>query len=233
MKRFLRRLAYLLGAVAGLIALGLNSQSQAFEAGMNALPRSFEGAQLGMPQSALAAEARAHGKLISEGRSALVVQPKDRRLSKIHYHFYRSALRQIEVKYKPTQIPGGYESLVKRLKEVYGLPQEDNGEQWDPRADVLSLRKTVWTEATTQIMVTEIRRIQPGEEPSNDLLLTMTDRALEESYQNDQLRKLQQEVSQIPIPLPDSERVSKHNGNRIETGRQAGRYKDLTERAAL
>ena len=82
-------------------------------------------------------------------------------------------------------------------------------------------------------MVTEIRRIQPGEEPSNDLLLTMTDRALEESYQNDQLRKLQQEVSQIPIPLPDSERMSKHSGNRIETGRQVGRYNDLTERAAL
>ena len=139
------------------------------------------------------------------------------RLAKINYRFHGGALRQIEVKYKPTQIPGGYESLVQRLTDVYGRPQEDNGEQWDPRPDVLSLRKTVWTNATTQIAVTETRRIQPGDEPSNDLVLTMTDRALEEAYQEEQLRRRHQEMSHIPIPLPDAGLVSKRNGKRKET----------------
>jgi hypothetical protein len=213
MKRFVQYLGCPLGMTACLFLLCLNSESQAFEEAMYELPRTFEGAQLGMSQSSLAAQARAHGKLVSESGSALSVRPKDRRLAKINYRFHGGALRQIEVKYKPTQIPGGYESLVQRLKDVYGRPQEDNGEQWDPRPEVLSLRKTVWTNATTQIAVTETRRIEPGEEPSNDLVLTMTDRALESSYQEEQMRRRQQAVSHIPIPLPDAGLVSKHNGN--------------------
>lgn len=212
MKLLFYGVAYPLAIAAAVYALCLNSDSQAAELAMSALPRSFEGAHLGMAQSALTAQARSLGKLVFEGRSSLIVHPKNPSLAQIDYRFHRGALREIGVTYKSHRIPGGYESLVNRLKDVYGPPQEETSEMLDPRPDVLYLRKTVWSDASTQVMVIETRRIQRGEEPWSDLVLTLTDRRLEESYREDQIRRQRQEVSRVPIPLPESEQMSKRKG---------------------
>jgi hypothetical protein len=214
MKPFVQWAAYPLGIVAGLLALCLSSDSQAAETATRGLPRSFEGAELGMPQSTLMAQARGLGRFVSEGRSSLVVQPKDPHLAQIEYRFHRGALREIDVKYKSKRIPGGYEALVGRLKDVYGPPQQDNNEELDPRPDVLSVRKTVWTNPSTQVTITETRRIQLGEEPCYDLVLRLTDRPLEQVYREDQVRRQRREVLRIPIPLPDEGQASKGNGSR-------------------
>jgi hypothetical protein len=214
MKPCVQWVAYPLGIVVGLLGLCLSSDSQAAETAMRGLPRSFEGAQLGMPQSTLVAQARGIGRVVSKGRSALVIQPKDPHLAQIEYRFHRGAVRQIDVKYKSKRIPGGYEALVGRLKDIYGPPQQDGSEELDPRPDVLSLRKTMWMNPSTEVVITETRRIQLGEEPSYDLVLSLTDRALEQAYREDQVRRQRREVSRIPIPLPDDEQATKGKSSR-------------------
>ena len=167
------------------------------------LPRSFQGARLGMLQSDLmnmVPEAE-RGSLGTNGRKqgTLAVPLKDRFIDHIEYRIYRGALRELAIYYKRDRVPRGYEGLLGRLKESYGQPATENLEEYDPRPDVFFVKKTVWKDATTISVLAETRKLREGQE-IHDLVLTITDRSLQEAFEQDEARRRRQQELSIPIP---------------------------------
>ena len=182
------------------------------------LPRSFQGARLGMSQYELTSVAPAAGKtaLIAKGLGdgTVTVPARDRHLKHIEYRLYRGVVREIAIYYRRDRIPGAYEGLLARLKASYGQPLAENVEEYDPRADVFSIRKTVWQDPRTKSELVEVRRVRDGAEV-HDLVLTMTDRGLQQQYEEEQAHRLRQQELSVPIPLPD------HSTGGRETARPA------------
>lgn len=172
------------------------------------LPRSFQGARLGMSQYDLMAIAPEVG-LTSRGahsqlHKTLIVPAKDRHLRRIEYRFYHGALRELAIYYKRDRVPRGYEGLLARLKETYGQPVAENVEEYDPRQDIFSVKKTVWKDHATTSVLAESRKMREGEEVY-DLVLTMTDLDLQQAYEQDQERRRRQQELNIPIPLSEQQ----------------------------
>ncbi|MEX5283240.1 MAG: hypothetical protein NW700_16915 [Nitrospiraceae bacterium] len=173
-----------------------------------ALPRSFQGVRLGMPRHELVAAASDRGRTAvagdERGQRSLAVLPNDRHLRRIEYRFYRNALQEMAIHYNLERIPLGHEGLLARLKESYGEPVAEQVEEFDPRPDVFSVKKTVWKDERTLIALAEVRKVREGTE-SYDLVLTMTDRALQQAYEREQEQRRRRQLREIPIPLSGEE----------------------------
>jgi hypothetical protein len=133
----------------------------------------------------------------------LIVRPKNRHLQTIEYRFHHNVLREMSIAYQPDRVPGGYKALLGRLKEVYGQPRVEDQEEYDPRPDVFSMRKTIWNDEATTVVLSKLRRLD-AEENEQDLTLTITDRALQRAYEDERTQEYRQRVSNIPIPLSDT-----------------------------
>ncbi len=169
------------------------------------LPRSFEGAHLGMSYDQIRATARQIGRIdpTPTRHGTLIVRPKNRHLQRIEYRFYHNVLREMAISYDPGRIPDGYHALLERLKQVYGQPVTEDQEEYDPRPNVFSMRKTVWTDEATTVAFSTSRRFD-AEDGEQELILTITDRALQQAYEDEQTREYRQRVLNIPIPLADT-----------------------------
>jgi hypothetical protein len=173
-----------------------------------ALPRSFQGVRLGMARAELTAQAPEAGQ-VSLGPEAgsdrtIVVPSKDRHLHRVEYRFHRGLLREMAIHYRRDRVPRGYEGLLERLKESYGKPVIEDVEVYDPRPEVFSVKRTVWKDRTTIAVLEESRMLREGRE-AHDLVVTVTDRRLQDSFEQDQERRRRQRELRIPIPLADQE----------------------------
>ncbi len=153
------------------------------------------------------------------GQRTLVVQPKDRHLRQIEYRFHRGALREMAIRYNQERIPLGYEGLQARLKESYGEPIAENIEEFDPRPNVLSVKKTVWKDQRTMIALAEVRKVRDVTE-SYDLVLTMTDLGLQEAAEREAEERRRRQLLGIPIPLSGAEG---HGESRAESQTESAR----------
>lgn len=193
--------------VGGGTVLG---QTETAAVSAHTLPRSFEGARLGMSQYELTAAVQHVGRIAPDPKAAaqrtVIVQPKDRHLQRIEYRLHHNVLREMVIAYRRDRVPGGYEGLLGRLKDTYGQPAIDNLEEYDPRPDVYSVKKTVWKDQTTTMQLSESRRFSEGQE-LYDLVLTIADRALQQAYEDEQAQQHRRRVFRVPIPLSDTDVV--------------------------
>lgn len=192
-----------------LLAEGLvPGRTEQIPTGAVTLPRSFQGARLGMSQYDLMAIAPELGHTaLATNRPlhrTLVVPSKDPHLRRVEYRFYHGVLRELAIYYKRDRVPRGYEGLLARLKETYGQPVAENVEEYDPRQDVFSVKKTVWRDQATTSVLAESRKMREGQEVY-DLILTMTDLDLQQAYEQDQERRRRQQELRIPIPLSEQQ----------------------------
>jgi hypothetical protein len=130
----------------------------------------------------------------------VTLRPKDPYLERVQYRFHHGVLREIAISYRPHRVPDGYEGLLRRLKDIYGQPIRENQDEYDVRPDVLAVTKTVWKDGTTKMELTKSRSFHNGEE----LVLTITDIALQEAYDAERIQEYRQKVLRVPIPLSDA-----------------------------
>jgi hypothetical protein len=190
----------------------VGSADQPDESNRITLPRSFQGARLGMTRYELSAVVPEAGKISSKAghqasRAVLVSAGRDSYVRRIEYRFYQGTLQELAIYYKYDRIPRGYEGLLDKLKKSYGRPFVQNVQEYDPRADIFAVKKTVWKDDATAITLSELRRIREGEEVY-DVVVTMTDVALQQAYeQREEERRREQELA-IPVPLNDHHQKS-------------------------
>ena len=167
------------------------------------LPRSFEGVRLRMAEKEIATTVHHAGRIDrkSARHHIMTVQLKDRHLRHIEYRFHHGMLREIAISYNPHRVPGGYKSLVARLKEIYGQPAVEDREEYDPQPDVFSVTKTIWRDDVTTIVLTRSQRL---DEERKEIVLTITDRALQQAYEDERRREYRQRVFSVPVPLGDT-----------------------------
>ena len=190
------RMMFIVGMLLGILTAPGGAAQETTEA---ALPRSFQGARLGMALSDLVAIAPDANR-VSLGRRdpfqrTVVVPSKDRYLRRIEYRFYNDHLRELAIHYHSNEVPGGYQRLLERLTEAYGKPivldeQEGYG----------LVRKTVWKDRATRSSLVESRKLI---DDKRELILTITDLALQQAFEEDQEHRRRQRELSIPIPLPD------------------------------
>ncbi|HXF93429.1 MAG TPA: hypothetical protein VNK46_11785 [Nitrospiraceae bacterium] len=170
------------------------------------LPRSFQGARLGMALTELVRTdpqiARTAVQANGRQTETVAVASQDPHIHRVTYRFYRGALYEQAISYRPNQLPRGYEGLLDRLKQVYGRPVVENAEEYDLSRDIFSMRRTVWRDDATRIVLAEIRKLTDGREQF-ELVLTMTDLALEQARDRTVQEQLRRKEQSIPIPLPD------------------------------
>jgi hypothetical protein len=196
-----------------------NPADQAGESKQIKLPRSFQGARLGMTHSQLSNVVPEVQKLASgpgrrPSRAVVVSTRRDAYVERIEYRFFQGALKDLMIHYKKDRLPRGYDSLLDKLKKSYGAPVAQNILEYDPRADVFSVKKTVWRDDATEIVLSERQRMQQGEEIP-ELVVTMTDRALQEASQRLEEERRRKEEFAVPVPLEDS---SHHSRRSTELG---------------
>lgn len=201
--RIIKQLASLLVALLA-VHWSVVGHAEQIQAGAMTLPRSFQGARLGMSQYDLMRTvpetARVSLSAASRKHGTLVVPARDRYIEQVEYRMYQGRLRELAIRYKRDRVPRGYEGLLTRLKETYGRPVAENLEEYDPRPNVFSVKKTVWEDPGTVAVLTETRKFLEGEEV-HDLVLKITDRALQEAYEQDQEGHRRQQELSVPIPL--------------------------------
>jgi hypothetical protein len=177
------------------------------------LPRSFQGARLGMAMAELARTDPqiARTALQANGREmeTVAVASQDPHVHRITYRFYRGALYEQAIYYRPDRVPRGYDGLLNRLKQVYGPPAAENMEDYDLSRDIFSARKTVWRDDATRIMLAEIRKLTDGR-AQFELVLTMTDVSLDQARDQAAQEQLRRKELSVPIPLPDRQGASAH-----------------------
>lgn len=196
------RIIFMVGLLLGSLAVpGIAAQDVAREA---ALPRAFQGASLGMPLSDFAAVVP-EAKRVSLARRdqtqrTVVVPSKDRFLQRVEYRFSDDQLRELVIHYNPSEVPGGYQRLLERLRESYGKPIAENLQEYDSGPDVVLVKKTVWKDHATMASLTESRKIF---DDRRELILTITDRNLQQAFEEDQEHRRRQRELSIPVPTSD------------------------------
>ncbi len=175
------------------------------------LPRSFQGARLRMALTELARTdpqiARTAMQANGRQTETVAVTSQDPHIYRVTYRFYRGALYEQAISYRPNRLPRGYDGLLDRLKQVYGRPVVENAEEYDLSRDIFSMRKTVWRDDATRIVLAEIRKLTDGREQF-ELVLTMTDLALELARDRSVQEQLRRKEQSVPIPLPDPQETS-------------------------
>lgn len=197
--------------------------AEQIQGGAVTLPRSFQGMRLGMGQYDLMTIAPELGRTVlgTNGplQRPLTVLSKDRHLQRVEYRFYRGVLRELAIYYNRDRIPRGYEGLLARLKETYGQPMIENVEEYDSRPDVFSVKKTVWKDHATMALLSEVRKIREDQE-AYDVVLTMSDLALQQAYEQDQERRRREQELRIPIPLSEQATQEQRAGEPSVKGTQ-------------
>jgi hypothetical protein len=169
------------------------------------LPRSFQGAHLGMTLSELI-HIVPDAKRVSLGQRdrthrTVVTPSKDRYVQRVEYRFYNDRLRELAIHYTSGEVPGGFERLRARLQETYGEPDVADHTDYDIGPTIASVKKTVWTDTATTSVLTQTLKVKQGRE-LYDLVLTITDRELQQMFEKDQEQYRRQEMLRVPIPLP-------------------------------
>jgi hypothetical protein len=176
------------------------------------LPRQFQKARLGMAMEELVrVEPQVmHARPAKDTRMihTVTVPARDPYLNHLEYRFYRGRLFEEAVYYKRDRLPRGYAGLVGRLRELYGRPASEDLIEFDPAPDSISSQKTVWKDARTRIALAEHRKMREGQE-YYELVLTMTDLALEQARKQEEDALLREKEQRVPIPLPDGSARSK------------------------
>jgi hypothetical protein len=187
------------------------------------LPRSFQGARLGMTLSELV-HVLPDAKRVSldqrdRAHRTVVIPSKDRYIQRVEYRFYNDQLREVAIYYTAGEIPGGLERLRARLQETYGKPAIEDQTEYDIGPNIASVKKTVWSDTATTSVLTQTLKVNQGRE-LYDLVVTITDHALQQLLEKDQDQYRRQELLRVPIPLPaagmDNKQtaMSDHSGKR-------------------
>lgn len=184
------------------------------------LPRTFLKARLGMameelirvdPQLARTAQT----SVGTQSRFVRVPSP-DPHINHMEYRFFRGSLSEQSIYYKRHRVPRGYAGLVDRLRAIYGKAVAEDFIEFDPSPEILSTQKTIWNDGSTRITLAELRKMREGKE-YYELVLTMTDLALERSWKEAEQARFQQHESRVPIPVPDrQESFNRTAGSAIE-----------------
>lgn len=217
-----RRNAIGLSVLAAVLILAGTNITWAQTSQAERLPRQFQKARLGMAMEELVRvePQLVHVKPFKEKRlvQSVTVPAKDPYLDHLEYRFYRGRLFEEAVYYKRDRLPRGYAGLVDRLRELYGRPVSEDLIEFDPAPDSISSQKTVWKDARTRIALAEHRKMREGQE-YYELVLTMTDLALEQAREQEEDALLREKERRVPIPLPDGSARSKLSAG---TGLPAG-----------
>jgi hypothetical protein len=165
---------FMVGLLVGAVAVpGIAAQDVAEEP---ALPREFQGASLGMPLSDFVAvvpdASRVSLARRDQTQRTVLVPSKDRYLRRIEYRFSDDQLRELAIHYNYSEVPGGYQRLLERLRESYGKPVGENLQEYDSGPDVVLVKKTVWKDHATMASLTESHKMFDGR---RELVLTITD----------------------------------------------------------
>lgn len=187
------------------------------------LPRSFQGARLGMTRNELSRVVPEVKRTSADdarhaSRTVVVRMRQNPYIGRIEYRFFQEALQDLVVHYKNDRVPRGYDSLLDKMKQSYGEPAaHEDIPGYDPRVDVFSVKKTVWKDDATVIVLSEVGRLVHGEEVY-DLMVMMTDLALQEASQRHEKEMRQKEELAVPVPLE----APHHHSRRSVDGRSAG-----------
>jgi hypothetical protein len=191
------------------IGLGRLSAAQVQEGGRAfRLPRTFQQAQLGMAMEGITRhypQARAARLADQELIHSVVVKQKDPYIHHTEYRFYRGTLYEQSIYYKRDRVPHGYAGLVDRLRELYGKPVAEDFNDFDQSADAIFSQKTVWKDDATRVSLAETCKLREGRE-YYELVLSMTDLALEEAWHQAERERVRQEESRVPVPLPERQK---------------------------
>lgn len=194
-------MALLLGSLA---TPSLAAQEESTD---TALPRSFHNARLGMTLSELVSLVPDVKKVSLNRRDpaqrTVVMPSKEHPIERVEYRFYNDRLREFTIYYTNDEVPGGFTALRQRLQEVYGEPAVAEQTEYDTGPDIASVKKTVWKDDATMSVLTQSHKLYRGNE-RYDLMLTITDRDLQQRFEKDQEERRRQEALRIPIPLPGS-----------------------------
>ncbi|MDK2744194.1 MAG: hypothetical protein H8K03_11720 [Nitrospira sp.] len=189
----------LLGNLAGP---GLAAQGDTRE---TVLPRSFQGARLGMTLSELTRivpDAKGVSLNRRDPAQRIIVLPsKDHAVQRVEYRFYNDRLRELAIHYNYDAVPGGFKELRQRLQEAYGEPAVAEQTDYDAGPNIASVKKTVWKDGSTMSVLAQFHKLDQGRE-FYDLILTITDRELQQIFEQDQEQYRRQETLRVPIPLP-------------------------------
>ncbi|MES4786430.1 MAG: hypothetical protein C4294_12075 [Nitrospiraceae bacterium] len=198
--------AILLTVLVLLLALGSASTSaDETRSADPILPRSFQKARLGMGIGELVRtypEAAKIQPLRTQLNRTVVLAPKDPALRRIESRFHQGSLYEIQIFYNPDRLPRGATGLLSRLKELYGQPAAEGLGDNDLEKGILWVNKTVWNDGVTRVALVERRKFVDGVE-SREIVLIMTDLALERLHEEATAEAQRREEEAIPIPLPD------------------------------
>jgi ribosome-binding protein aMBF1 (putative translation factor) len=158
--------------------------------------------------------------LLSNARQTetVTMASRDPHIHRLVYRFYRGALYELAISYRPDRVPRGYDGLLDRLKQDYGRPVAENIEDFDLSRDIFSTKKTVWRDDATRITLAEVRKLTDGREQL-ELVLTMTDLSLEQARDQAVQEQLRRKELSVPIPLPDRQGASPHTARPSEADR--------------
>jgi hypothetical protein len=191
--------------VASTIGWSLSGNADQFGKEIMRLPRSFHDVRLGMTWHELSrvapgAKRTSAGDTEQASRTIVVATKQDPYISRIEYRLFREALQDLAIYYKTDRIPRGYASLLDKMKVSYGEPVVQDISEYDPRGNVFSVKKTVWKDDATVIVLSEVGRLVNGEEVY-DLVVTLTDRALQNASQREEEERRRQAELAVPVPL--------------------------------
>jgi hypothetical protein len=152
---------------------------------------------------------------------SVIVTPQDPYIHHVEYRSFRGKLYEQAIFYKRDRVPRGYEGLGARLREVCGKPIAEDSIDFDSSPDVLSSEKTVWKDKATRIVLAELRTMREGKE-YYELVLTMTDLALERSREQAEQERFHQKQLRVPIPLPDRQTNLRRTAGSVVEHAQSG-----------
>lgn len=168
------------------------------------LPRAFDKAHLGMGLVDLHGSHPGQTRVeSSQPRSTVHVvdRPKDPYVRRVEYDFYNGRLAEITIMYKPDMLKGKVESFINRLRQTYGSPQATEGPQLAVAGDVYAEKKTHWSDPQTRVTLIE-RNGHVDDDP--EIVLVLTDRALNQEREIAKKRQKEEDASKIPIPVPST-----------------------------
>lgn len=152
---------------------------------------------------------------------SVTVAGKDPYLDHIEYRLYQGRLYEQAIYYKRDRLPRGYAGLADRLRALYGRPASENLLEFDPAPDSISSQKTTWKDKRTRIALAELRKMRDGRE-YHELVLTLTDLALEQARDQAEEALLREKELRVPVPLPDAQRDTKLSAGSALLGSATG-----------
>lgn len=167
------------------------------------LPRVFQNVRLGMSAGDLMRRYPRHAGLHRNQHDlrTVVLPSTNRHIDRVEGRMFRGTLYELAIVYRPDRLPRGSASLLERLKEQYGPPLIDGQEEADYERRISSEKQTVWNDGTTRITFVERRKF--GDLAPSELVVQMTDLAIERL--RDQHLQEQKRLKELSIPVPTAD----------------------------